>query len=90
MKRWETAKMVAYESYLGSSIPIVGKRIKLIYLLIRCRSYRSAFDVVFAVLLVFNAIGVLANILVMLGIKLNKRSLLLPWLVFQLMVILGE
>ena len=53
-------------------------------------SFRSAFDVVFAVLLVFNAIGVLANVLVMLGIKLNKRSLLLPWLVFQLMVILGE
>ena len=52
--------------------------------------FRSAFDVVFAVLLVFNAIGVLANVLVMLGIKLNKRSLLLPWLVFQLMVILGE
>ena len=44
----------------------------------------------FAVLLVFNAIGILANVLVMLGIKLNKRSLLLPWLVFQLMVILGE
>ena len=53
-------------------------------------AFRSAFDVVFAVLLVFNAIGVLANVLVMLGIKLNKRSLLLPWLVFQLMVILGE
>ncbi len=45
---------------------------------------------VFAVILVFNVIGILANVLVMLGIHLNKRSLLLPWLVFQLMVILGE
>ena len=65
-------------------------RTKLMDLMTPSRFHRSAFDVVFAVLLVFNAIGVLANILVMVGIKLNKRSLLLPWLVFQLMVILGE
>ena len=68
----------------------MATRVKLIDLMIQSRSYRSAFDVIFAVLLVFNTIGVLANILVMVGIKLNKRSLLLPWLVFQLMVILGE
>ena len=38
----------------------------------------------------FATIGILVNLLLMLAIKLKKRSLFLPWFVFHLITILGK
>lgn len=46
--------------------------------------------VAFVLVLLFSVLGIAVNLLVLLGVHRNQRSLLLPWLVFQLMVILGQ
>ena len=51
----------------------------------------SQLDLLFVILLeVFAAVGILFNLLLMLGIKMQSRSLFLPWLVFHFITILGE
>jgi hypothetical protein len=51
----------------------------------------SKLDLLIVILLaVFASIGIIVNMLVMVGIKVNKRSLFLPWLVFHLMAVLGK
>ena len=46
--------------------------------------------VVFVLVLLFSGVGVVANLLVLVAIRVNRRTLMLPWLVFQLMVVLGK
>ena len=51
----------------------------------------DSLDLLIVILLsVFAAIGILVNILVLVGIKLSQRSLFLPWLVFHLMAVVGK
>ena len=51
----------------------------------------DALDLLIVILLsVFASIGILVNVLVLLGIKLSQRSLFLPWLVFHLMAVVGK
>ena len=52
-------------------------------------SRSSAYVVVFVLVLVFSAVGVGVNVMLLLAIHLNRRTLMLPWLVFQMMVIVG-
>ena len=46
--------------------------------------------VTYVLVLGFCLLGSGVNLLVLLAVKRNQRSLMLPWLVFQVMVILGE
>ena len=46
--------------------------------------------VTFVLVLLFSGVGVVANLLVLVAIRVNRRTLMLPWLVFQLMVVLGK
>ena len=51
----------------------------------------DSLDLLIVILLsVFASIGILVNVLVLLGIKLSQRSLFLPWLVFHLMAVVGK
>ena len=42
------------------------------------------------VLGIFSTVGILVNLLLMLAIKLEKRTLFLPWLVFHLITVMGR
>ena len=46
--------------------------------------------VTFVLVLLLSSVGVVANLLVLVAIRVSRRTLMLPWLVFQLMVVLGE
>ncbi len=46
--------------------------------------------IIYVVLLVVAIVGAIVNLLVVLGVKLNRRWLFLPWLVFHLMAIMGK
>ena len=50
----------------------------------------TAHVIIFILVLIFSGIGVAVNLLVLVAIRMNRRSLILPWLVFQFMVILGK
>jgi hypothetical protein len=56
----------------------------------RWRGGMTIETVIYVVLLVLGVSGAVVNVLVILGIKLNRRWLFLPWLVFHLMAIMGE
>lgn len=55
----------------------------------RLKSDRLA-AAVLGVVLLFSAVGVAVNALALLGVRRNRRTLMIPWLVFQLLVIIGE
>ena len=46
--------------------------------------------VIFSVVLIFALTGVMVNLLVLLSMKANKRTLILPWLVYHTGAIIGE
>ena len=46
--------------------------------------------VIFSIVLVFALTGVMVNLLVLLSMRSNKRSLILPWLVYHTGVIIGK
>lgn len=46
--------------------------------------------VIVTVLGIFSALGILVNVLLLIGIKLDRRTLFLPWLVFHLITVMGE
>ena len=46
--------------------------------------------VLFIIVLSFIFMGIVVNLLLLLGLNYNKRSLFLPWLVFHFMIILGK
>lgn len=57
----------------------------------RLKGSGPTFDtIVFVILLVLGISGAIVNVLVIAAIKLNRRWLFLPWLVFHLMAIMGE
>lgn len=47
------------------------------------------FVIAFVLMLVFCSLGIGVSVLVLLAIRMNKRMLMLPWLVFKMMVIIG-
>ena len=53
-------------------------------------SDNAAHVIIFIIVLLFSGIGITVNVLVLAAIRLNRRTLILPWLVFQFMVILGK
>ena len=46
--------------------------------------------VIYVILLVVAVLGAIVNVLVVVAVKLNRRWLFLPWLVFHLMGIMGK
>ena len=46
--------------------------------------------VIFSIVLVFALTGVMVNMLVILSIRVGKRTLILPWLVYHTGVIIGK
>ena len=46
--------------------------------------------VIFSIVLVFALTGVMVNLLVLLSMRSNKRTLILPWLVYHTGVIIGK
>jgi len=46
--------------------------------------------VIFAIVVVLAIAGLAVNCLVVVGVKLDRRWLFLPWLVFHLMGIMGK
>ena len=51
----------------------------------------SSLDRLIVVILgIFAAIGILVNLLLMLAIKVDKRTLFLPWLVYHLLTVMGK
>ena len=46
--------------------------------------------VIFSIVLIFALTGVMANLLVILSIRVGKRTLILPWLVYHTGVIIGN
>ena len=45
---------------------------------------------VLGVVLLFSGVGVVVNGLALLAVRKNRRTLMIPWLVFQLLVIIGK
>ncbi len=45
---------------------------------------------VFAVVLVFSVLGVAVNACALVGICLDRRMLMLPWLVFKVLIVIGK
>ena len=46
--------------------------------------------VIFSIILIFAMTGAMANLLVLLSIRVCKRSLIIPWLVYHTGVIIGK
>ena len=46
--------------------------------------------VIFSIVLVFALTGVMVNLLVLLSMRSNKRTLILPWLVYHTGIIIGK
>ena len=46
--------------------------------------------VIFSIVLIFTLTGVMVNLLVILSMRANKRTLIIPWLVYHTGVIIGE
>lgn len=50
----------------------------------------GSLDLLIVVVLgIFSSLGILVNILLLLGIKWEKRTIFLPWLVFHLITVMG-
>ena len=46
--------------------------------------------VIFSIVLIFTLTGVMVNLLVILSMRANKRTLIIPWLVYHTGVIIGK